>query len=148
MLRVEAYPCGRPFSEQTQGTATANRGLTTRFKLFGRSGIDHPLDFGNAVGREAAFLGMLQDHFLVGSNVDTVDLVFGHVTLDPLDRGAKFVQNAAGLLGNCLHVLGADVPAPGISLSITYLGIVVLPSILDFGNPWGLAEKSFYQPAA
>src|SRR5215210_1440380 len=50
-----------------------------------RRGVDHTLDLGDLVGREAALFGVLADQLLARSVVDAENLVGGHVALDPLN---------------------------------------------------------------
>ena len=63
--------------------------------VFCGCGIDRRADLGNAIGRKSALLSVLFDQILVGGNVNTVDLVVGHVAFDPLDGWPKFFQDTA-----------------------------------------------------
>ena len=40
--------------------------------------------------------GMLPDHFLVGGNVDTVNLVVRDIAVNPLDLWPKITKNPVG----------------------------------------------------
>ena len=80
------------------------------FLLLGGSRIDHALDFGYAVGRETALLGVLKYHLLVGGDVDAVDLVDSDIALHPLNLRPKHLKNRAGFLRDRLHVCSADLP--------------------------------------
>jgi len=69
-------------------------------RLLSACGVDHSAHGGHAVGRNAYPFGMLPDGGLVRSEIDAVDLVASYVAMEPLDRGAHFLQNANRLLGD------------------------------------------------
>ncbi len=60
----------------------------------GCCGIDYLLHRRDAVSRKAAALGVLANSLFIGSDVDAVDLIISHVTLDPLDFRAKLIEHA------------------------------------------------------
>ncbi len=62
---------------------------------FGSGGIDDAADLGDLVGGEAALLGVLSDHLLVGSDVDAVNLVVHDVAVEPLDLRAHTAEDTA-----------------------------------------------------
>ncbi len=68
---------------------------------------------------------MLPD-FFVGSNMDAVNFVVGDVALHPLNLGTEIAQHAARLLRDALQLTGDNLPAFGISRSMTYFGITNL----------------------
>ena len=74
----------------------------------------------NGIGREAALAGMFKDHFLVGGNIDAVDLVAGHIALHPLDLRAEFAEHPAGSLGDAFELFGGQVPRTG-DLAFNYV---------------------------
>jgi serine/threonine protein kinase len=71
-----------------------------------RRRVDHRRDLGHPVGREATLPGMLAHHGFVRRAIDAVDLVAGHLAVDPLDLRAHLVEHAAGLLGDGLELGG------------------------------------------
>src|SRR5438445_693532 len=73
--------------------------------------FDDSSDLGYLVCGKAALLGVLANHGFVGCDVYTIDLVIGHVALDPLDRGPKLLQGAAGFCGNLPKLLGGQFPS-------------------------------------
>jgi hypothetical protein len=48
---------------------------------------------------KAAAFGMLADHLLARGAVDAVDLVVGHIAVDPLNLRAEVAQHRTGGLG-------------------------------------------------
>src|SRR5205823_4293207 len=62
---------------------------------------------------EAALLRVLAHHLLVRRHVDAVDLVAGHVALDPLDLRPEALQDAARLLRDRLQLLRAELAGAG-----------------------------------
>lgn len=85
-----------------------------------RRRINNRMNFVNGIGREAALAGMFKDHFLVGGNIDAVDLVAGHIAVYPLDLGAEFAEHSAGGLGNTFELFGAQIPRTG-DLAFNYV---------------------------
>jgi hypothetical protein len=75
---------------------------------FGRGGVDHSLDFSDAVGWELAAPGMLADNFGVGSDVDTVNLIVCYVALHPLNLRPERLHNTAGSLRNDSQLLSGQ----------------------------------------
>src|SRR5690606_1456083 len=61
--------------------------------------IDDGADGGDLVGGEARLLGMFPDQLSTWRVVDAVDLVTGHVTMDPLNFRAHLCKYAVGVLG-------------------------------------------------
>jgi len=49
--------------------------------------IDESADGGDSIGRQTYASGVFSNGGLVGSEVDTVHLVAGHVAMEPLDFG-------------------------------------------------------------
>ena len=80
--------------------------------------------------------GMFADNFFVGSAIDAVNLVAGNVAVDPLNLRAEVVQYAARLLRNSPQVRGDNFPAPGISRSMRYFGMMG-SSIVSYCAPAG-----------
>ena len=75
-----------------------------RSLLLGGGRVDDRFDFGNSVGREAALLRVFTDQLLVRRDIDTINLVAGDVTLDPLDFRAELIQNSARFPGNSFQL--------------------------------------------
>src|SRR5687767_2317898 len=75
--------------------------------------IDHAADRRDAVGGEPAPPRVLEDRILAFGDVDAVELVAGHVAVEPLDLGAHVAQHVARLLGYVLDLRGAEVPEAG-----------------------------------
>ena len=81
MLLVGAPASGRFFSREPPP-----RRRRSKLQLpFGGGGVDDAPDGGNAVRREAALLGVLADRRLVWRDINAVNLVVGHVAVQPLD---------------------------------------------------------------
>src|ERR1700749_1748738 len=80
---------------------------------FCRRGVYHALYFGDAVGGEAAALGVLAHGRLVRRDVDAVDLVSRDVTLDPLNLRPHLPQHPAGLLRDALQLFRRHVARAG-----------------------------------
>src|SRR5438445_4899182 len=93
--------------------AVARPRVTLTSALFGGRGIDDALDLGDVVGGEAALLRVLAHHLLVRRHVHAVDLVAGHVALDPLDLRPEALQHAARLLRDRLQLLRAELAGAG-----------------------------------
>jgi len=72
--------------------------LISGLMLLSGGWINNSFDFGNPVRREAALFSVLPHHFFVRSNVDTVNLVLGHITLQPLNLRAEVLENSTGFL--------------------------------------------------
>ena len=75
----------------------------------GGGGVDDGADERDLVGGEAAHLGVFVDGGLVGGDVDAIDLVAGDEALDPLELGADGGDDAAGLLGDGLKLVGGEI---------------------------------------
>jgi hypothetical protein len=69
-------------------------------RLFRACRVEQPAHGGDAIGRNACALGVFPDGLLVRSQVHAVDLVAGHVAVEPLDLGTHSLQNTDRLLGN------------------------------------------------
>ena len=76
---------------------------------FGGRRVDRRHDACDAVGGESALLGVFPDHLLVGRDVDTVDLVVGYKTLNPLDLWTEPVQHIAGFLRDSVQFVRRQV---------------------------------------
>jgi len=90
-----------------RGSAGSGRGGV------GGGGVDDGADERDLVGGEAAHLGVFVDGGLVGGDVDAVDLVAGDEALDPLELGADGGDDAAGLLGDGLKLVGGEIAGSG-----------------------------------
>ena len=76
-------------------------------RLFQVCRIDEPAHCGNAVGRNADSAGMLPDAVFVGRQVHAVDLIFGDVTMEPLNLRPHVLQRLQRLQRH-LPDLGSD----------------------------------------
>ena len=56
--------------------------------------------------------GVLQDHFDVRRDVDTVNLLIGHVAVDPLNLRSQLAEHAARLLRDGLKLFSRKLPRP------------------------------------
>lgn len=65
-------------------------------------GINHRLDFRNSIRGESALGGVLADELLIRRDIDAVNLVLSHVTVNPLNLGSQVLENATGFLGYSL----------------------------------------------
>src|SRR6185295_7127310 len=83
---IAAWP--RP-CERRRGRAPPSGGLGGR--------INHPFNFGDLGGREAAQVRVLANDRLVLGEVDAKRLVVGEVAFDPLDVGSQLMQDLIGL---------------------------------------------------
>jgi len=75
-----------------------------QLELGGRR-IDYISNCRDAIGREAAEFGVLADECVIWRAIDAVDLVAGHVALNPLDLVAEFGKHPAGSLGNVAKLI-------------------------------------------
>src|SRR5690606_11147 len=64
-------------------------------RLLGGRRIDHRRHLRHTVGGKATLLRMLANEVLVRRDVDTVDLVAGHVAVQPLHLGAELAEHPA-----------------------------------------------------
>src|SRR5437762_7380156 len=55
-------------------------------------GINQPADRGNTIGGDIGFASVFPDSILVGSKVNAVDLIFGHVAVEPLNLRPYVLQ--------------------------------------------------------
>lgn len=70
---------------------------------------------------------MFADEFLVGCVVDAVNLVSRHVAVNPLNGGAKLLQDSARGLRDSLELLRRHVASAGDFAFDHVLGQVVEP---------------------
>jgi hypothetical protein len=75
---------------------------------------------------------MFLDDVLVARRIDAVDLVVGHVALEPLDVRAEFGDDAIGLLADVSQLVGRKPSGARELRSITYLGILALPPYREY----------------
>ena len=68
--------------------------------LFGGSGINYSFHFANSVNGETSARGVLANHFRIRRDVDAVKLVFGDITLNPLDLRTEVTEDPPGLGGD------------------------------------------------
>lgn len=92
-----------PRSQVALGNALVPK-ASVRLRLCG-CWINDPSHLRNAVRREAALLSMLANHLFIRRDVDAVDLVIGHVTLEPLNLRSQLLQHSTGLLRDALKLL-------------------------------------------
>ena len=72
---------------------------------------------------KTALPGVFANQFFVGRDVNAINAIVHDVAFDPLNLWSEVARHSAGFLRNGLELLADSFPAPGISLSITYLGI-------------------------
>ena len=73
--------------------------------FFGGRGVDNRSHLGNACDGEIAFLGVLANQLLIWRDVDAVNLVIRHITVQPLDLWTQLTQNTARFLGDRLKLI-------------------------------------------
>src|ERR1700722_5735431 len=83
------------------------------WRLLADGGVDDRSYLGDAIGREAALLGMGANGGLVRRDVDAVDLVVGDVAVQPLDLGAQLTQHSARRLRDGLQLGGRKLARIG-----------------------------------
>src|SRR4029078_4518818 len=81
--------------------------------LLGGRRVDGAHDLADAVGREAALGRVLAHHLLVRRHGDGGGLVARDVAVHPLDLGPQTLQHTAGLLGDTLQLLRAELAGAG-----------------------------------
>src|SRR5688572_4749489 len=96
--------------------SSAARWLLLPGGRLGSRRIDHIPDLRNAIGRKAATLGVLAYRFLIGSDVNAIELVSRDVAVQPLNLRSHALEGVTGFLGNSLQL--ALRPVPG-SLDIS-----------------------------
>lgn len=74
--------------------------------LLGCRGIDDDPHLRYSIHWKAAKFGMFADRRFIGCDVDAIDLVVGHVALDPLDRWSQFPQGGTGCRGDFFQLCG------------------------------------------
>src|SRR5262249_32587476 len=67
-------------------------------------GVDEAPDGRDPIRRDPDLLRVLADRLFVRTEVDAVDLVSGHVAVEPLDLGAHPSQDLDGLPGHRLEL--------------------------------------------
>src|SRR3972149_10211341 len=82
----------------------------TALAALGGRGIDDRLNLRDAVGADAALLGVPADHRLIGRDIDAIHLVARDVTVHPLYLGAELVQHGARRLRRLPPLLGRETP--------------------------------------
>src|SRR5262245_13631815 len=82
------------------GRESPQRRPLIRWSLFARGGIDHSLDLGNAVGREAAALRVFADGGFIWSDVDAIDFVLRDEAFEPLHARGHVADDTAGFAGH------------------------------------------------
>ena len=90
-----------------------HRGCDKSAELLGCRRINLCGNSGDTIRRKASTLGVLQNQFFIRCDVNAVDLVVGHIAVDPLDLGTHLLEHAAGLLGDALQRVGAELAGPG-----------------------------------
>src|SRR5690606_31474983 len=101
LLRRCADEGGRAVGGRPGGRPCRAGGVAGR-RAVGRGGVDDAVHRAHPRGGQVAAAGVGVDGFGGGGDVDAVDLVLGHITLDPLDLRPHFFEDAAGV--------GADGP--------------------------------------
>src|ERR1700704_567941 len=71
-------------------------------------GIDDPRHLEHAIRRKSSEPGVLANYVGVWSDVDTGDLVLGHIALHPLDAGTAILQHRARALRDALEIRARD----------------------------------------
>src|SRR6266513_3606574 len=71
-------------------------------------GIDDPRHLEHAIRRKSSESGVLANDVGVGGDVDTGDLVLGHIALYPLDAWTELLQHRAGALCDTLQIRARD----------------------------------------
>ena len=88
-------------------------------------------NFAHRVGRKTALFGVLPNHFFVVCIVDAIDFVTSYIAVNSLDFWSHFAQYSTRSF-NCFR---SSLPAPRISLSITYFVIsfqIYFPALMVF----------------
>jgi len=70
--------------------------------------IDDLCNRRDPICRKAALSRVLPDQLFVWRNVNAIDLVISHKTLDPLNLWAEFFQDIAGLLGDAKELVAGQ----------------------------------------
>lgn len=98
----------RPLNPQTGRDQVGQRQRVVGSCLCGGR-IDHLRHFRNPIGWEPALFRVFPDHLFIWRKVDAVDLVAGHVALDPLDLWPELPQDPAGFLGDALELIPGEL---------------------------------------
>ncbi|CDO34959.1 hypothetical protein SPHV1_2170032 [Novosphingobium sp. KN65.2] len=97
-----------------------------------------PSDSGVAMRNLDAVINQIFRSRFTGAAIYAVDLIVRHVAVDPLDVGAKILEDMAGLLGRLLKVAGTQV-ADTRHFPLDYeLWHIRLSERLKFGEPKSL----------
>src|SRR3989442_12421566 len=83
----------------------SERRFVLAYSAFRGGGIDDRLHFRDAIGRKAALRRVLAYGLLVGCDVNTIDLVVGHVAMQPLNLRTQLLKHPARCLGDSLQLL-------------------------------------------
>src|SRR4051812_40378455 len=94
---------GRCIAQGTPDRPPSNRSLRANGRL----------DLAHRIRRETALAGVLADDLLIGRFVHTVDLVAGHVAVQPLDVRTEAPKNVARFLGDALQIVLAKIARTG-----------------------------------
>src|SRR5262245_51098212 len=104
--------------------------------LLRRCGVDDRRDARDPVGRKATELRVTHDQRFVRRVVDAVDLVGGHVAVDPLHAGSKACEDAAGFLRDLLEFRRAQLAGTGYVPLDHELRHVTLPTMVIGWRRW------------
>lgn len=69
----------------SQDNPGRRRQLILLVGLLRRQRLNDVRDLGNAIGGKTSTLGMLTDQFLIGCQINAVDLVASHIAVNPLN---------------------------------------------------------------
>src|SRR5579884_2905114 len=96
------------------GSGIRSRGLRAGgYTSVAGGGVDHRGDGADPVGRKASATRMLLHDVLVGSRVDAVDLVVGHVAREPTDLWAELPDHLVRRAADGSQLLRGEPPRPG-----------------------------------